>query len=484
MKAVYRFTVVFVLFALLLASCAPAATTVPAEPTQAEAAQGAETAPTEVTEAEPTKAPEAEQPAAEAPAEPVTISMWVESFGDGTTADCIVEQGVTAYNESNTSGITVEAVVQPNNWDAVRTAVSGGGGPDIVITPGPSFVYEMANAGLLIPLDAYAEKLGWADQFAPWALSLGKVNGDLYSIPHEIEALVLIYNKTLFEEHGWKAPKTMDEFFTLMEEIKAAGIIPNAAGNAEWRATNEWYQGEFFNAVAGPENVYKALKGEKPWTDPEFVESVDKLNEAMQAGYWQGGLELYYTAKGDEINAQLGAGESAMMFTGSWSLGEMNRYFGEEAGNTNEWDWVPVPTKSGKPSFSLGIGSTYSINSASQNPEAAAEYLTYYFSPETQGRMMSKCGVASAPINITEKELEGVDARQVDFIVQMSQAAKENSIGYTTWTFWPPKSDVYIYEEIEKVWAGQMTTQEYLEGLDKVFQEELAAGEIPPIPER
>ena len=56
--------------------------------------------------------------------------------------------------------------------------------------------------------------------------------------------------------------------------------------------------------------------------------------------------------------------------------------------------------------------------------------------------------------------------------------------GYTTWTFWPPKSDVYIYEEIEKVWAGDMTPEEYLLGLDELFAQELQAGEIPPIPDR
>ena len=456
MKSVYRLFIALVLMAMMISSCAPAATPAASEPT---------TAP-------------------EKPAEPVKISIWVESFGDGLTAQCIVEQGATVYNEQNTKSITVEAVVQPNNWDAVRTAVSGGGGPDIVITPGPSFVFEMAKAGLLISLDDYAAKLGWSDQFAPWALSLGKVDGKLYSVPHEIEALVLLYNKTLFDEKGWTPPTTMDEYFALMEEIQKAGIIPNAAGNAEWRPTNEWYVGEFFNAVAGPENVYKALKGEKKWTDPEFLEAVELLDSAMQKGYWQGGLERYYTAKSDEINAQLGAGESAMMFTGSWSIGSIGRYFGEAAGNTNDWDWVPVPTKSGVPSFSLGIGSTYSINAASKNPEAAAEFLTYYFSAETQGRMMSKCGVASAPIKITEKELEGVDPRQVKFIVNMSNSAQENKIGYTTWTFWPPKSDVYIYEEVEKVWAGQITAQDYLAGLDKLFQEELAAGAIPPIPER
>ena len=76
------------------------------------------------------------------------------------------------------------------------------------------------------------------------------------------------------------------------------------------------------------------------------------------------------------------------------------------------------------------------------------------------------------------------DPRRVDFITQLSEAAAAGDIGYTTWTFWPPQSDVYIYEEIEKVWAGTMTTEQYLEGLNDLFQKELADGSVPPIPER
>jgi raffinose/stachyose/melibiose transport system substrate-binding protein len=53
-----------------------------------------------------------------------------------------------------------------------------------------------------------------------------------------------------------------------------------------------------------------------------------------------------------------------------------------------------------------------------------------------------------------------------------------------TWTFWPPRSDVYIYEEIELLWDGQITVEDYLVGLNEVFAEELESGDIPPIPLR
>ena len=78
------------------------------------------------------------------------------------------------------------------------------------------------------------------------------VDGSLYSVPAEVETLVLFYNKTLFEEHGWQLPKTMDELVALSEEIKAAGIVPFAHANAEYRGADEWYVTEFLNQSADP----------------------------------------------------------------------------------------------------------------------------------------------------------------------------------------------------------------------------------------
>ena len=66
----------------------------------------------------------------------------------------------------------------------------------------------------------------------------------------------------------------------------------------------------------------------------------------------------------------------------------------------------------------------------------------------------------------------------------MNEAFAANNYGYTTWTFWPPKSETYLIEEIEKVWAGEMTAEEYLQGHQEIFDAEREAGAVPPIPER
>src|SRR5690606_41920924 len=72
---------------------------------------------------------------------------------------------------------------------------------------------------------------------------------------------------TLFRS-GWPVPTTREEFEGVCAEAASAGMMPIAAGNAEWQAATEWHLTNVFNAHAGPEAVYAALSGDIPWTDP------------------------------------------------------------------------------------------------------------------------------------------------------------------------------------------------------------------------
>jgi raffinose/stachyose/melibiose transport system substrate-binding protein len=74
-----------------------------------------------------------------------------------------------------------------------------------------------------------------------------------------------------------------------------------------------------------------------------------------------------------------------------------------------------------------------------------------------------------------------IDPRIKDQMISLSEATSQGNFGYTTWTFWPPASDTYIYEEMEKVLTGDITPAEYTTGLDEIFKKELKEGKVPPI---
>jgi raffinose/stachyose/melibiose transport system substrate-binding protein len=233
--------------------------------------------------------------------------------------------------------------------------------------------------------------------------------------------------------------------------------------------------------VAGPGSVYAALTGMQKWTDPEFVDALTKLNEMQQNGWFMGGLDRYYTSGSADTASAFAYGDAAMKIEGTWFLSDAISYTAEAG---SDWDWTPVPSKDGTPVFDIGVGSTYSVNKNTKSPEAAVDFLNYYFSPETQAIAVAQCGMAPAPVDISTDLLGDIDPRQARMIDALTTASQSGDYGYTTWTFFPPKTETFIIEQIEKVWAGDMTVEEFLQGMQETFDAEIAAGAGLPVPTR
>ncbi len=365
----------------------------------------------------------------------------------------------------------------------LRIAMLSGSGPDVVYTAGPSYVASMAQAGQLLPLDDYAAKLGWNERILPVFLELGKYNGKLYALPKTYETLGLFYNKTLFEKNGWQPPKTIAELEKLADEMKAKGLVPFAAGNADWRPTNEHYVSIVLNSVAGPDNVYKALNGEIPWTAEPFVKAIDTLNSWWQKGYFG---PNYFSLTGEQAFAQVATGQAGMAPTGTWNFQNVPRYFPQ---NKAEAGFVGFPSAEGVPYpiYALGIGSTFSIANSSENPDGAAAVIDTVFSDKFYGDMNT---VWQGEWNTPLKDLsavkigEGVIPLYGETMKNLAASVSDGQYGYTTWTFLPPATDTYLVSGMEEVWLGEITTAEFLAKLDATFKEEKAAGKVPAIPKR
>jgi raffinose/stachyose/melibiose transport system substrate-binding protein len=235
------------------------------------------------------------------------------------------------------------------------------------------------------------------------------------------------------------------------------------------------------NHIAGPQKVYQALQGNIPFSSPEFVESIETLKEMMQKGYWMGGVDRFFTTTFEEFSTAFASGEAAMNLEGSWFPGRAGGLF-DDAGQ--EYDWVPVPSKSGESIYSIGIGGVRAINKNAKYPDAAAEWLTHEFSPEVQSRLFVDCGVSPAPVNLDAAMLNGADPRLARLFADFSKAQAADNYGYTTYTFWSPNSETYLYDEIQKVLTNDLSVEDYLKGLDEAFSEDLKAGLRPPLPQR
>jgi len=363
----------------------------------------------------------------------------------------------------------------------LRIAMLSGNGPDVVFTAGPSYVASMAQAGQLLPLDDYAAKLGWNDRLLPLFMELGKYEGKLYALAKTYETLGLFYNKTLFDKNNWKAPTTIAELEALADEMKAKGLVPFGAGNADWRPANEHHVSIVLNSVAGPDNVYKALTGAIPWTDPSIQAAIDKLDEWWQKGYFG---PNYFSLTLEQAFAQVATGQAGMAPSGTWSFTNVPTYFPP---NNAEPAFVGFPSTSGPPVYALGIGSTLSVNAKSENPDGAAAVLDYIFSDTFYGAMNSAW---QGEWNLPLKDLSGAKLSDkvlplyIESMKNLSTAVGAGQYGYTTWTFLPPATDTYLVSGMEEVWLKKISSKDYLKKLDETFQQEKAAGKVPAVPKR
>ena len=413
----------------------------------------------------------------------VTITWWSEVFSMPSN---IQEVLVDAFNEAH-PGITLEMVGQEDLNQTLRTAIQAGEAPDLLVTPGASFIAEYVDAGLVEPLDDAAAELGWADKVLDWAYQSGQLGGVLYSIPLTYESLVLFYNKTVFEENGWEAPTTFEEFEAIVAAAQDIGIYPLAYGNATWQPSNEHLMGMYLNAYAGRENVYKALVGEIPWTHESIVGATELLRRHIaDDALFSGGLENYFANGGDDWRAEFASGEAAMILSGTWNFRSIGGFF-EEAGN--EWDWVPIPSMSdmaGEYGYELATGTTVSVNAQSPNKDAAIKALDFLISdPALVLKLAADVGFGEwvVPVHFGVDDFpEGTDERVVRFFSDFAAVTGEGRIGYTTWTFWPAAPNVHLWEAVENVWWGDISVEEYLEEHERLWQIERDAGNLLPVP--
>ena len=398
-----------------------------------------------------------------------------------------LKKDFATYEKANPD-VSIDAAKRPlDSIDRlIATSLKASRGPDLIGTPGASYVATYADAGYLRSLDDYVKRYGWKDKLLPWALRSGEFGGHLYSVPTSYETMVIYYNKKLFADRGIKIPTTRQQLEALCQDLAADGITPFMAGSAEWRPATEWFVSVFLNHYAGPQAVYEGLSGKRPWTDPVFVDAITLMRDWFKKGWFGGGVDRYFSNRFPPQYANLGSGKAAMDLEGSWALTSMQDYFGPKAGNDADWDWFPVPplsTHAPKRLYTLATGGTYSVNAKAEDPADIGAYLDWLFStPKRVAQGVAEINNEPLPIHLKASDFPAsTDKRVLRMYADIGKATGDGVFGYTTWTFWGPKSDVWSYQGMDKVLTGSQSPTDYLRRMTDLMKVELKQKKLPPL---
>ena len=193
-----------------------------------------------------------------------------------------------------------------------------------------------------------------------------------YGVPYVANAAGVLYNRDIFEEHGWEIPKTWDEFMSLCEEIKQAGIQPLYFGFKDtWTCLAPW------NALAvdlADADVCKQVnRGETTFTD-EYREVSEKMLELFKYGQ-EGPFAFGY----NDACTAFANGECAMYTIGSYAVPQIKSVNPDM--NIDSFVMPGSDSEDGNV-LNSGVDLQFCVTKECKNKEAAYEVLDFLLEHE------------------------------------------------------------------------------------------------------
>jgi raffinose/stachyose/melibiose transport system substrate-binding protein len=268
----------------------------------------------------------------------------------------------------------------------IRTMVSAGNAPDIWWSHGASWSRPLIAAGELLQLDQYLDKLDfWNKYVIPSAKVASAYDGHYYAFPFEsLLYNIVLYNKATFAKYNLTPPKTMDEFFKIVQTLidnKETPFVTGASGGWPVAAILEG-----FAYSQDPEATKKVIEGKAKFTDQPYTYAATQLKKMMDMGAFTSDVAL---VSNDEAETIFKSGSVAMWPIYSYALS--NAY--PEMKDNLGWFFYPASDESGIADIGTSLAGGVKVDSglvcsaSTKNPELTASvaaaiarsYSKYYF---------------------------------------------------------------------------------------------------------
>ena len=245
--------------------------------------------------------------------------------------------------------------------------------PDIIGIGGDMDFSNFQDAGLLADVSGYAG----LSKIKPAYIDI--INGlkflpepGTYGVPFMANAAGILYNRDMFNEHGWKIPDTWPDFIKLCEDIKAAGIRPLYFGFRDtWTTLAPW------NALAvgiAPADVCQNVNAGKTNFTKEYREVAEKIYALLK--YGEDGPFAY--SYNDACTA-FARGEAAMYVIGNYAIPQIL-----SVNPTMNIDSFVMPGSDEPDGQTLnsGVDLMFCVMENSPNKEAAYKVIDFLLEPE------------------------------------------------------------------------------------------------------
>ncbi|MDD5236780.1 MAG: extracellular solute-binding protein, partial [Candidatus Omnitrophica bacterium] len=273
----------------------------------------------------------------------------------------------------------------------VRAAAQGSTLPDIFgILGEKSDFASFVKAGHVLDLTPYMEAGDGSlkNRFFNNALAVNIFNKDnsygakpgIYGVPLDVMTIQMVYNKKLLKDLGSnpdKPPVNFQELLDIGKKLKGKDTQGFVSGWGELWMIDCFANNYAFN-IMGKDKVLATIRGEVPYTDPDWIQVLDLFRQLAESGFLASGIVTMVNKTAE----QLFANEKAVFaFNGSWCV---NVYKGMNP-DLNYGVILP-PKVSDKYPMTIwgGAGSSLMVNANSKKKEDAVKFLDWLTAKEQQ----------------------------------------------------------------------------------------------------
>lgn len=295
------------------------------------------------------------------------MNYWMSEQDEG------ILPAVEAFNASQDE-IVVNASSIPwaQYWDKLVVGLPVGSAPDVFAINALNVVDYARNGYLLNITDLFESGAVDVSKYPAHTIATHTVDGVLWGIPRDYDAIAVYYNKTLFDAAGVEYPKdgwTWDEFIETAKKLTDpdAGIYGCSIA-ADSQAFG-------YDYIYGNGGKLFDENGMCVVNSPENVEAFQKLYDAIHVEKISATVEEQVEIAKD---VRFLSGTDAMTFDGSWNMATFAENFGDALGVVS----LPVMKEASTISHSLSwVGAA-----TTEHPEEVKKFLTYMAGYDAQAQ--------------------------------------------------------------------------------------------------
>ena len=330
-------------------------------------------------------APAAAAPAAGEKAEPVTIEIYYPVAVDAPIAKIL--SGYIADFQAQNPEITVKPVFSGGYGDvktAVQTTFEGGGKAPAMAVMLATDLYDLINAGYILPLDnlltKVPDKTAYLNDIFPSFLENSRYDGKIWSIPFQRSAVVMYYNKDLFKEAGLSAPDSWDSLAAAAKKL----TIPGKRWGIEWPSGWPYWLFQPL-AIGAGQNIVGDSDTEVIFDNPKVIDAVNfYISLSKEYGATPAGVQGSWGS----APTNFAKGSTAMIVHSTGSLTGIVKQAGFDVGV------MPIPgKKKGTYASVPGGGNFYLLKGSSEaEQEAAIKFAYFVTQPKYAADFSTKTG--------------------------------------------------------------------------------------------